>query len=79
MKIEFIYKDHEKRVGYKLIAETEDDHIKLAAVRDMIFFGFENTRIVYDGREMTPDDTKIQALRWCTKQHQDREKGDKHI
>ena len=51
----------------------------MGAVRDMIFFGFENTRIVYDGREMTPDDTKIQALRWCTKQHQEIEKGDKHI
>ena len=78
MKIEFIKNNDDKRVGYKLISETEDDFLKMGAIRDMIFFGLDGKEIVYDGREMTPDD-RIQALRWCTKQHQDREKGDKHI
>lgn len=72
MKIEFIYNDDEKRVGYKLIAETEDDFNKLGAVRDMIFFGFDDKAIVYDGREMTLDNKSVQALRWCTREHQEK-------
>lgn len=77
MKIEFIYNDDEKRVGYKLVAETDDDFNKLGAVRDMIFFGFNEKAIVYDGREMTLCGESIQALRWCTKEHQ--EKDDRRV
>ena len=77
MKIEFIYNDDEVRVGYKLVAETADDFSKLGAVRDMIFFGFNEKEIVYNGREMTYDGGSIQALRWCTKEHQ--EKDDRRV
>lgn len=79
MRIEFIHNEDDKRVGYKLISETEDDFLKMGAIRDMIFFGFDEKAIVYDGREMTPDDKKIQALRWCTKEHQDIKNSDKRI
>ncbi len=77
MKIEFIYNDDEKRVGYKLIAETEDDFSKLGAIRDMIFFGMDEKEIVYDGREMTLCGESIQVLRWCTREHQ--KKDDRRI
>lgn len=79
MRIEFIYNDDGLRVGYKLISETEDDYVKMGAVRDMIFFGFDEKEMVYDGRESTPDDKRIQALKWCTKEHSEQKRKRFHI
>lgn len=64
MKIEFIKNENDKRIGYKLISETEDEFLRMGVHEiDMIFFGSDGKEIVYDGRETTPDDKSIQALR----------------
>ena len=53
-------------IGYDLTA-TGDDRYKLNAVRNMIFFGFEETHIKYDGRE--GDNEFVDKLKWIQKKY----------
>ena len=71
MKIELIYKDKEP-IGWEMIPEIPEDDEIIAFIRDAIFFGFEETKIVYDG--LTLKDPKqgkqlgnIASLKWKKK------------
>lgn len=56
MKIELKIIDDEV-VGYDIIAETEEESLVMGNVRNLLFFGFDDTHIVYDGME-TKDETQ---------------------
>jgi hypothetical protein len=42
-------------IGYDIVPENDEDKKALGAVRDMIFFGYEDTAIKYDGIETSDD------------------------
>ena len=57
MKIELIMKDGNP-VGYKIIPETLEEKETVGTVRDLIFFGFEDTVIKYNGLKLVDGGTK---------------------
>lgn len=69
MQIELVKKD-DKVVGWKLIAENEEDRLKMGSVRNMCFFGMGGDVIAYNG--VTPwkeDPNYVQELQWIKKKH----------
>lgn len=73
MKIEYIIKD-ERPVGYKLVPENDEDREKLGVVRDLHFFGHDDTYIRYNGIELTDTDLgksqdNIKSLKFIQYQH----------
>ena len=73
MKIPIIRNEDNEPVGYDLIPETEEDYNNLGTIRNMVFFGFDDTAIKYDGREMSVDGSyeskDIKRLRFRKKSH----------
>ena len=50
MKIELI-KENGVTVGWDLVPENTDDNLKLGTIRNMQFFGMDDTEVKYDGME----------------------------
>jgi hypothetical protein len=63
-----------RAVGYDMIPETSEDKEILGTVRDMIFFGIDETSIKYDGIELIGDGKKavenLSKLKFIQKKHQ---------
>lgn len=57
MKIELIKNDEGNPIGWSIIPETSEDDNTIATMRDLQFFGMDDTAIEYDGIEL-----KDQAL-----------------
>jgi hypothetical protein len=68
MKIELI-KIQDKSVGWKVIAESDDDKKILNAVRDLSFWGMDDTKIQYAGMTSDESENNVQSLRWIQKQY----------
>ena len=51
MKIVLVKNDENYVIGYNIIPETKDDKLTLGNVRNLHFYGFDDTHIVYDGME----------------------------
>lgn len=67
MKIELRRIDS-KTVGWSIIAESIDDKLVLGSIRDKEFWGYEDTRIIYDGMKLDPDDRNyVKELKYVTK------------
>jgi hypothetical protein len=71
--VEIIYKD-DRPIGWKMCPKTEEEQKIAATVRDLTFFGFEETHIKYDGLELIePEKGKtmgnIKSLTWIQKQY----------
>ena len=71
--IEIIKKDG-KPVGWKLCPKTEEEQLLAGTIRDLQFFGFDDTKIVYDGLELiNPDLGKtlgnIKSISWIQEKH----------
>jgi hypothetical protein len=68
MKIELTRNNDNKIVGYKLLREDTDDSNVIECVRDMLFYGMDDSVLIYDGRN-TDDNSNTIELRWATKAH----------
>jgi hypothetical protein len=68
MKVELI-KIQDKSVGWKVIAESDDDKKILNAVRDLSFWGMDDTKIQYAGMTSDESENNVQSLRWIQKQY----------
>lgn len=42
-------------IGYELIAENIDDNKVLGSIRNMHYWGFDDTKVVYAGIELEPE------------------------
>ena len=60
-------------IGYDLIPESKEEQLTLGTVRNMIFFGIDDTHLEYDGRtsETIEGVDYITSLKWIQKKHQD--------
>lgn len=70
-----IIKKEGNPIGWKLCPENKQEQSIAAVIRDLQFFGFEETKIVYDGLELIePSKGKtlgnIKSLTWIQKQYQ---------
>ena len=71
MKVELIKNDTNKTVGWKLVAETKEDKLRLGTIRNMEFFGLNDTVITYDGMKTDPEDENyVVEVLYATKGHQ---------
>ena len=61
MKVQLLQHNGET-VGWRLVAETHEDKLRLGSIRNAQFFGLEDTSIVYAGRQ--GDDNHVEALSW---------------
>lgn len=69
MKVE-ITKDKDGRsIGWTMEAISEKDKKAINAIRDLQFFGFDETGIRYDGRTGGTDKS-AGKLHWIQEQHQ---------
>lgn len=70
MKIELVKNDAGNTVGWQIIAETKQDKLRLGSMRNMLFFGFGDSVVEYDGWRADPKDKKyVQSLHFATKKH----------
>jgi len=56
MKLELIRNNENKVVGWTLEGDSPEEIKKLGYVRDMTFWGFDDTKIVYNGRTNSDDE-----------------------
>lgn len=69
MKAELIRNSNNKVVGYKLIKETTDDLETFERMRDMHFWGIEDSVITYNGRVSDKQTDETVELKFATKAH----------
>jgi hypothetical protein len=50
MKIALIKDSENKTIGYTIEGETKDEKLIVNSIRNMHFFGINDSEIVYDGR-----------------------------
>jgi hypothetical protein len=55
MKVELIISDQNKAIGWTMQGENQEEIDKLATIRDLQFFGFDETAIKYNGRKNSDD------------------------
>lgn len=55
MKVEIIKNDQGFAIGWSMQGENEQEINKLATIRDLQFFGFDDTAIKYAGRKESDD------------------------
>ena len=64
-----------KTIGWKLNPITKEEQELAGAIRDLQFFGCDDTKIVYDGLKLL-DESKgkqlynIESLTWIQRKHQ---------
>lgn len=66
MKVELIKVDGQP-VGWTITSENEGDNNTLNSMRDLQFFGFDDTAIKYAGR--IDDGENVKTLRWIQVKH----------
>lgn len=57
MKVEIVRNEKNQPVGWEMSGETPEEIKKLAIIRDLQFWGLDETVIVYDGRREGDDAT----------------------
>ena len=69
MQLELIKKDS-ITIGWKLIAENEEERLKMGSIRNMSFFGMGGNVPAYAGMRSWPEDSRyVQELQWKQKKH----------
>jgi len=73
MKVEIVKDSHGNAIGWSMEEDSLSEIDKLAQIRDLQFFGFDDTAIKYAGRK-GGDDSKGNAgmLTWKQRKHLDR-------
>ena len=66
MKVELIYNENNKAIGWSIDAATEHEKTIVNIIRDLQFFGVDETAIIYDGRE-GGDEKYAGKLMWVKK------------
>jgi hypothetical protein len=56
MKVEIIKDDKGFAIGWSMQGDNEQEINKLATIRDLQFFGFDDTAIKYAGRKESDDE-----------------------
>ena len=67
MKVEIIKDDQGFAVGWTMQGENDEEINKLATIRDLQFFGFDDTAIKYNGR--TGTNNSVDSLKFRQKKH----------
>lgn len=71
MKVELIKIDG-KTAGWKLVAENEEDRLRLGSIRNMQFFGMNDTAIKYAGvKSWSENEDYAQELAWIQKKYRE--------
>jgi hypothetical protein len=71
--VHIIYKDNEA-IGWELLPTTDSEREIAAQIRDLQFFGMDETNIEYSGiklidREKDKSQDNLKAVRWIQKRH----------
>ena len=70
MDIQIKYKDGSP-IGWSIKGETEEEKNKINTIRNLQFFGMDDTKIVYDGRTESDDkNNDVGRLHYIQKGHQ---------
>jgi hypothetical protein len=70
MTVELIKDENGYAIGWTMEGETPQEIKKLGTIRDMQFFGFDDTAIVYAGRSKGSDkDRNAGVLSWKQRKH----------
>lgn len=72
MKVELTKVDG-KIVGWTIKGETNEEKQIVNAIRDLSFWGMDDTRIVYNGRSESTDDD-AGKLHWVQEKHRNNKK-----
>lgn len=68
MNIEIVRDENNKPIGWEMSGENREELDKLCIIRDLQFFGFEETSIKYAGRRESNDsDDNPGKLTWRQK------------
>lgn len=67
MRIELRKDEKGRNVGYDIIAETSADTPIIEQVRDLHFWGLDDTKIIYNGRKSEGDSDTTTELRFIQK------------
>lgn len=68
MRVELIKVDG-KPVGWTITAENVDDNETLNVMRELSFWGFDDTAIKYGGMVEEDDRLGVKSLKWVQKKH----------
>lgn len=70
MKVDIIRDENGKAIGWNMTGETPEEIKKVGIIRDLQFWGFEETGIVYAGREDGDDKAgNPGTLKWKQRIH----------
>lgn len=74
MKIEIVLNEKGNPIGWDIIPETTEDDNTIATMRDLQFFGIDDTSIRYDGMVLLDDEVgkelgNIEKLCFKQKKH----------
>lgn len=70
MVVEIITDKNGQPIGWSMQGENKEEISKLAIIRDLQFFGFDETNIEYDGRKQADDKNNNPGiLFWKQKKH----------
>jgi len=77
MKVTLTLDEQNKPIGWTVAPETPEEDIILATIRDLQFFGMNETHIKYDGMSLKdPEKGKtvgnIEKLYWIQEKYQDK-------
>lgn len=72
--VKLIYKNN-KVIGWEMCPKTEEEQLIAATIRDLQFFGFNETTIEYNGLTLIEEAKgktlgNVESLSWIQKQHQ---------
>ena len=68
MKVDLITNKDNKAIGWTIDAETNEEKYIVNAIRNLQFFGLDDTAIVYNGRE-GGNEEYAGKLKWCQKKY----------
>lgn len=70
MKVEIKYDEFNNPIGYEMSGENQEEVLKLNTIRNMQFFGFGDTALVYNGRTHgSNDNSNAGTLHYIQKKH----------
>lgn len=64
MLIEIIKDQNNNDIGWSITGETHEEKLKVNAIRNLVFFGFDDTRIEYAGRSNSRGTNDAGTLTW---------------
>lgn len=68
MLVELVKNDSNQVVGWTLQGENPEEINKLAHIRNLTYFGLDDTEIIYDGRKSSDDNKGNPGiLKWIQK------------